>query len=339
MPEVLSQAEIDDLLNALQSGTADDPKDTPDEEAAKVRVYDFRTANRFTKDQMRSLGMVFQTYAQLLANKLTTTLRIPCECELLSVEEMGYSEFNNSLPSPVILGLFTAKPMDGTQLMQVSPEVAYMLINRLLGGLVETKESSKQFTEIELALVSRFLDKIMSTNDEAWNKVLTVRTRLDHLETDPQFVQITGLGDAVAVGSLNVKIGGDEGLISMCLPRSSIEGISEKLTTTSLHNFGNTAEHARSPRQAHMVGEKVGHARVTMTAHFKETAATVADIVNLQVGDVIRLEHAVTEPVYMRIQHIPKFEGRIGTSGSRYAIRITDIIEEEGEREDESVTG
>lgn len=340
MPEILSQAEIDDLLNALQAGTADDPKDESAEEKSKVRVYDFRTANRFTKDQMRSLSMVFQSYAQLLANKLTSILRISCECEVLSVEEMGYNEFNNSLPSPVILGLYTAKPMEGTQLLQVSPEVAYMLINRLLGGMVETKESSKQFTEIELALISRFLDKLMITNDEAWEKVLSVRTRLERLETDPQFAQITGLNDAVAVGTLNIKIGSDTGLVSMCLPRTSIEGIAEKLTMTSMYSgYGSAAERVRNERQAQAVGEKVSKAQVTMTAYFRDTAATVADIINLQIGDVIRLEHGVGEPILMNIQHIPKFEGRIGTIGSRYAIKITEILSEEGAQEDESVTG
>lgn len=336
MPEVLSQAEIDDLLNALQSGTAEEQPSEADNEP-KVKSYDFRTANRFTKDQMKSLGMVFQTYAQLLANKLTSILRISCECDLLSVEEMSYSEFNNSLPSPVILGLFTSRPIVGTLIMQVSPEVAYMLINRLLGGTVETKESSKQFTEIELALISRFLDKLMPVNDEAWEKVLSVQTRLDKLETDPQFVQITGLNDAVAVITLDLAIGNDDGLISLCLPRTSIEGIAEKLTSTSLYSFGTQSEHIRSEQQARAVSEKVSRAKVTMTAHFKDTAATVADIMNLQVGDVIRLDHALTEPIMMKVAHLPKFEGSIGTSGSRYAIRISEIITDEGVQADEHV--
>ncbi len=275
MPEILSQAEIDDLLNALQSGTADELKDESEEEKTKVRTYDFRTANRFTKDQMRSLGMVFQTYAQLLANRLTSVLRLACECKVLSVEEMGYNEFNNSLPSPVILGLFTAKPLAGTQILQVSPELAYLLINRLLGGTVETNESSKQFTEIEQALIGRFLDKLMVTNDEAWEKVLSVRSRLERLETDPQFAQVTGLNDAVAVGTLNVKLGGDEALISMCFPRTSIEEIAEKLTTSSIYSGYRTAEgHVRNERQAQAVGEKVSRAQVTMTAYFRDTAAT-----------------------------------------------------------------
>lgn len=338
MPEILTQAEIDDLLNALKSGTAEEGPEESDEERPQVRAYDFRTANRFTKDQMRSLNMVFQSYTQLFANQVTSILRVACECEVLSVEELGYNEFNNSLPSPVILGVFTAKPMAGSQMIEVSPEVAYMLINRLLGGVRGSKESSKQFTEIELALIERFLRKIMHTYDEAWEKVLSVRTRLERLETNAQFVQIANPNDAVAVATLSVKIGGDEGLFSMCIPRSSIETVAAHLNTRTLYASSGTAGvHERDEQAYQAMSGRLEHAAVDLVAYFGETPATVADIVNLQVGDVIRLSHRVSEPVLMKIQHIPKFQGRIGTSGSHYAVRITDIIEEG--TEDEPVTG
>lgn len=336
MSDILSQAEIDELLNALKSGT-DEAADAPKSDTQNVRVYDFRTANRFTKDQMRSLSMVMQSYAQLLANQVTNVLRVACDCEVLSVEEMGYNEFNNSLPSPVILAVFAANPLAGTQLMQVSPEVAYMVINRLLGGVSSSKESSKQFTEIEMALIERFLGKIMNTFDEAWEKVMTVRTRLERLETNTQFVQITGLNEAVAVGTLSLRIGEDEGLISLCLPRAAIEPVANQLTMRSIYTAASTVTGERDEQQLQVLGDKIGHAKVDVVAYFKDTPATVIDIVNLQIGDVIRLDHKTSEPLLMKIQHIPKFECKVGTSKSQYALQIVDIIEETGE--DESFAG
>lgn len=337
MPEILTQAEIDDLLNALKSGTAEEPKEESAEGKAQVRAYDFRTANRFTKDQMRSLNMVFQNYTQLFANQVTSILRVACECEVLSVEELGYNEFNNSLPSPVILGVFTAHPMAGSQMIEVSPEVAYMLINRLLGGGMGTKESSKQFTEIEQALIERFLRKIMHTYDEAWEKVLKVQTRLERLETNTQFVQIANPNDAVAVATLSVTIGGEAGLFSLCIPRSSIETVAGQLNTRLLYASVGATCGERDEQAYQAISGRLEQATVELVAYFEETPATVADIVNLQVGDVIRLSHRVSEPVMMKVQHIPKFHGRIGTSGSHYAVRITEIIEEG--TEDEPVTG
>lgn len=339
MSEILSQAEIDELLSALKSGEPEEPANEEPEAGANVRTYDFRTANRFTKDQMRSLGVVFQTYAQLFANQVTSILRVAGECEVLSIEELGYNEFNNSLPSPVILGVFSAPPLSGSQIMQISPEVAYMLINRLLGGVSASKESSKQFTEIELALIERFLGKIMHTIDEAWEKVLPVRSKLDRLETDTQFVQVAGLNDAVAVGTLSFRIGEEEeGLFSICLPRSSIEKVAGALSTRTLYTSAASTDPDESEDHSQVLSEKIGKASVSLVAHFKDTPATVSDIVNLQVGDVIRLTHRIDEPVMMRVAHIPKFLGGIGVSDSRYAIEITEILEE-GAQEDESITG
>ena len=337
MPEILSQAEIDELLNALKTGGEAEPATGESAEERHARTYDFRTANRFTKEQMRSLGIVFETYAQLFANRITNILRVSCECEVLSTEELRYNEFNNSLPMPVILGVFQAPPMEGSQLLQVSPEVAYMLINRLLGGAAPSKESGKSFTEIELALIERLLHKVMHTYDEAWEKVLSVRSHLERLETNTQFIQVTGLNDAVAVGTLSLKVGEDEGFLSLCLPRGSLEPILGLLNTRTLYSAGTPGrDRERDESQTQRLSERLSHTKVTLTTYFNETAATVMDIVNLQVGDVIRLNHLVSEPLTTRVEHMAKFHGKMGTSGSRYAMKLTGLIEE---GEDESFAG
>ena len=337
MAEILSQAEIDELLGALRSGRALEPTPEELEDGHSVRPYDFRTANRFTKDQMRSLTVVLQTYAQRFANQVSSILRVSCECEFLTVEEMGYNEFNNSIPSPVILSVFSAPPLSGSQVMQVSPEIAYMLINRLLGGITPSKESGKQFTEIELALIERFLSRIMHTFDEAWEKLITVRSKLERLETNTQFVQVAAPNDAVAVGTLTLKIGEDDGLFSICLPRSSIETIAGQLSSRTLYK-GYGTERERDESHIQLLEEKISKVSVSMVAHFADTPATVSDIVNLQIGDVIMLAHKTDEPLFMRVAHIPKFIGKLGVSDSRYAIRITEVINE-GAENDEFFTG
>jgi len=336
LSDILTQAEIDELLDSLRYGGVDDYSGQFGN--GKARDYDFRTANRFTKDQMRSLNVVFQSYAQLFANRVTVLLRVACECSVLSIEELGYTEFNNSLPSPVILGIFTAAPMTGSQIIQISPEVAYIIINRLLGGVKASKEAGKQFTEIELALIERFFGKIMHTFDEAWEKVLPIRAKLERLETNTQFVQVAGINDAVAICTMNLKIGDEKGLFSLCLPRSSIEAIAGSLSTRTMFTAEIGSEHVHDEEHSLMIGEKIARSHVSLVAYFKNTPATVADVVNLQVGDVIRLNHKTHEPVMMRIEHIPKFVGNIGISESRYAIRISEIIDE-GAEDDEPYIG
>lgn len=337
MSEILSQAEIDELLNAISSGT--DAAEAEVDKGPNVKSYDFKTANRFTKDQMRSLEMVFDGYAQMIANQVTNILRVPCECSVLSLEEMSYSEFNNSLPSPVVLCLFSAVPLEGTLLMQISPELGYTIINRLLGGLSASTESSKHFTEIELALIERFLAKTMHVFDEAWEKFIKLRSRLERLETSTQFVQIATPSDATAVGTLAMKVASDEGLISICIPRSAIETVTGQLSPKSLYSASASgSSRERDEQQIQALGEKVGRARVSIVGYFNDTPAKVSDIMSLQVGDVIRLEHKLDEPLRMRVQHIPKFYAKVGVSGAKYALQITDIIEEVA-AEDESFTG
>ena len=334
MPEILSQAEIDELLNALKSGAAKETADKSPEDKNQVRAYDFRTANRFTKDQIRSLSIVLESYSQMFANQVTNLLRISCECEVLSLEEMGYSDFNNALPSPVILGAFGAPPLEGSLLIQVSPEVAYLLINRLLGGLASTKESSKQFTEIEIALIERFLRKIMHTFDEAWEKILSVRSKLERLDTNPQFMQIAGPNDAVAVGTLSLKVGEDTGLFSFCLPRASITKVASQLNTRTLFQADGGGTREPDAQNMAVISERLERAAVTAVAQFQDTPARVQDIVNLQEGDVIRLMHRVGDPLTVRIQHIPKFRVSMGTAESQYAVKIMEIIDEGGSEDE-----
>lgn len=335
MSDILSQAEIDALLNALSAGDDPEPQQEANMKESTARAYDFRTANKFPKEQIRTLNIVFQTFAQLFANRLNNILRTPCECEVLSVEELSFNEFNNSLPTPVILAVFKASPMEGSQLIEVSPEVAYMIINRLFGGSIAGSESGKQFTEIELALVERVLRQLIHIFGEAWEKVFEVDAQIERIETSSQFTQIAALNEAIAVVTLNLKIGEDEGLISICLPQVSLEPIAKQLNTKLWYSTSATThqEKNKDSMLADRIGNKISDTPVSMTAYFENTPATVVDIVNLQVGDVIRLSHKTEDPLMVKVQHIPKFHAKIGTSGSQYAVQITDIIKEEYEDE------
>ena len=316
---------------ALSSGASDpEPESEPKSEESKARIYDFRAANKFPKDQIRTLNIVFQTFAQLFSNQLTAMLRTSCESEVLSVEEISFNEFNNSLPSPVLLAIMELEPLHGSLIIQVSPEAAYMIINRVLGGAENNGDSSKPFTEIELALVERVLRSMMPVLEGAWDKVIQVNGRLERIETSPQFAQIVPLNEPVAIVSINVTIGESSGLISICMPHTAIEPVSKQLTSRT---WFSSQEVRRGQEQIDSLNQKLHHTPVTMTAYFEETPATVSDIMNLQVGDVIRLNQQVKQPLMVKIQHIPKFYASIGTAGNRYAVKLTDLIKEDEENE------
>ena len=334
MADILSQAEIDELLNALTLGSDIETQIEEKSDYLSAKPYNFKTANKFPKEQIRTLNMVFQNFAQLLSTQMTGILRTTCECELLSVEELSFNEFNNSLPSPVVLAILNLPPMQGSELMEISPEAAYMIINRLLGGSDAGMDTGKQFTEIEMALMERVLRQHMVLFEEAWEKIFTLHAQLERIETSTQFTQIVALNEAIAVITLNLKIGNEAGLITICIPRTSIEPVAKQLNTRLL--FENRQEIQRDEARTEQMTDRLIHTPVEMTAYFEETPATVSDIINLQVGDVIRLNQNTNKPIMVKVQHIPKFYAKIGTSGSKYAVQIVDIIKEENE--DESFT-
>jgi len=317
------------------TGDSDSSTESADgEPAMKVKEYDFRTANRFPKEQMRTFHVVFETYSQLLSNSLSSILRVSCECEILSIEECSYSEFNNSLPAPVVLAVMGAEPMHGSLLIQMSPEFAYMLISRLFGG-DKTGENAKQFTEIELALVERVLRQQCAVFDEAWEKVIDVSMQIDRIETSPQFAQITAPNEPVAVIIINITMGEESGLMSICIPQTAVEPVAQQLNTRMWFSSGIRDDGRGEERLAAITGMLM-HSPIPMTAYFESTPATVSDIVNLQVGDVIKLDHPVEEPLTIKVHHIPKFKANIGTLGHRYAMEVVDILTEE-EAQNESL--
>jgi len=332
LSEILSQSEIDELLNTLMAGDSAQPAEASDgAPQLKVREYDFRTANRFPKEQMRTFHVVFETFSQLFSNRLSSVLRVSCECEILSIEECSYSEFNNSLPAPVVLAIMDAPPLYGSIVFQMSPEFAYMLISRLFGG-GKAGENSKQFTEIELALVERVLRQAVSVFDEAWDKVISLSTTIERIETSPQFAQITAPNEPVAVIILSVTMGDETGLLSICIPHTAIEPVAQQLNTRMWFSSG-ARDDGRAEERLAALTAKLMQTPIPLTAYFEQTPATVSDIVNLQIGDVIKLDHGIDQPLTIKIHHIPKFHATIGTMGHRYAMQIVEIIKEENPNE------
>jgi flagellar motor switch protein FliM len=236
LSEILSQSEIDNLIKELAMADQAEADDGPSDSDPNIRPYDFRTANRFPKEQMRTINIVMQNYAQLLANYFTGALRSASEIEILSIEELAFYEFNNALPSPVVLAIVNTEPLDGSIMLQGSAEISDALISRLLGGAGTNKLMKKAFTEIELAIIERVIRQMLRYFDEAWVKVLKTTSHLERIETSSQFAQIVSMNEPVAVITLSVKIGSDTGVISICLPHMALEPVTKQMNTRSWYS-------------------------------------------------------------------------------------------------------
>jgi flagellar motor switch protein FliM len=331
LANILSQNEIDDLLMSLSLGEADAVCEQNDIETAQIKEYNFRTANKFPKEQIRTLHFIFENYSNLLSYYLSGHFRSACEVKMLSIEEQTFSEFSNSIPEPSILSIISLPPLQGPALFVISSSIAYAMIARVFGGKGRGSNVEKQFTEIEFAILQRIIKQMLSCMDEAWKKIIKIKTVLDRVETSAQFTQIVAANEPIAIATLNVSIGGISDLIHICIPHVAVQLLSKQLTMKTVYSDFARRNDEEKPNREMRPG--MLDTPLTLKAVFNTTTGPVSDILKLKEGDIICLDHGVDKPVTIMVEHIPKFKGKIGTSASKYAVHVQEILKEETRHE------
>ena len=230
MGEVLSQSEIDSLLAALSSGELD-AGDIQNENERQVKNYDFNRPVKFSKEHLRTLEIIFEHYGRLVSTNLPVYLRKNIQVTVASSETVAFSEFSNALSNPVILGVVNFTPLNGNMLIELSTNLGYAMIDRMLGGGGTPLEKTREFSQIELTIMERIMALLTQLMREPWKNVVEISPVLNRLETNVQFAQIVPPSDMVAIVTLNLKIGDVEGYINMCLPFFTLEDVMDKLST------------------------------------------------------------------------------------------------------------
>lgn len=322
--EMLSQEEIDKLLKELTSGGSGDDGQ---EGGPKVKNYDFRTADRFTKDQVKTLQNIYSTFSHLFSNYLSGTLRTMCTVDVLMAEELTYSEYTNSLQPPLIMAIVDMPPLDGSTLITMTSNVAYGIINRLLGGRGGEIETSKNFTDIDIALIEKVLYQMLKLIDDSWSRVVPVKSTLNRIETSTQFAQIVSYSEPSVIITTNVKIGDEvDGFVNICLPLCAIDPISERMETSMWVSSKKIVHEEENEEE---IRKRLLNSKFDMVATFNEMSITLNDFLALEPGDVIALNHRVDDALHINVAGLHKFDGKIGTYENKYAIKITDKIEED----------
>lgn len=325
MGDVLSQAEIDALLSALSEGQVDAEEIKTTTVQKKIRVYDFKRPNKFSKDQIHSLENIHENYCRALTTYLAGHLHTVVESRVLSIEQITYDEFIRSLPNPTILGLFSLDPLEGTVLLEMTPALAFTIIDRLLGGQGNGAEKNRDLTEIERTIIGHRVAQMVDLIEESWAEVYEVKPSFISLESNPQFTQIVAPNEMVVLVTLEIKVGEMVGMINICLPYLVLEPILEKLSTFFLFS---TQAKIRSPQQVQAIRRKIEWAKVDLTSLLGQVEITVQDLLELGPGDVIPLVQSVNEPLSIYVGNFKKFRGIPGLHGEHLAIQLTEIVEE-----------
>jgi len=323
-PEVLSQAEIDDLLSALSTGVVSAEEIRSEQKQKKIKIYDFKRPDKFSKDQIRTLYMLHENFARLLNTYLSAHLRTLIHINVASVDQLTYEEFIRSLPNPSVINVFQMRPLKGNAILEINPNIVFSIIDRLFGGPGLPPAKPRPLTDIEEAITRRVINKALESFQEAWKQVVAIEPRADVIETNPQFTQIVPPNDMVVIITLQTKIGQAEGLINICIPYLVLEPIMSKLTTT----FWVASSIAKQSSQENVTAlqRKLERAPIPIIVEMGRVTVTVQELLELAVGDVMQLETRVEDDLNIIIGTKEKFKCKPGLAGHKLAIQITEVL-------------
>ncbi len=329
--DVLSQSEIDKLLSALSSGdvTAEDVK--ADEEQKKIKTYDFRRPDKFSKDQIRTLFMLHESFSRLLNTYLSTHLRTIVKVEVASVEQLTYQEFVQSLANPSVISILAVPPLKGNIIMEINTEIAFAFIDRVFGGEGRGSIKPRVLTDIEEVVMKSFIDTAMQELREAWSNVIDFHPSLEATESNPQFTQIVPPTDMVVIVTIQMKVGEVEGMMNICIPYLVLEPIMSKLTTTFW--VASSVSKEEDPEAVKILQNKIEHTVVPMTVELGRINISIREFLTLTFGDVLQLDTKVKDDLKCMVGKRPKFYCRPGTAGKKMAVQITKIIDQEEQKE------
>lgn len=324
MADVLSQSEIDNLLSALTSGELD-MEQMQETKERQVKNYDFKRPAKFSKEHLRTLENIYEHYARLLSTNLPVYLRKTVQVTVASSETVTFSEFTNAMGNPSILGIINFQPLPGTIIMELSTNLGFAMIDRMLGGQGKSLSKTRDFSDIEMTIIYKIIVLCMQHMREPWKNVTSIEPLLERVETNPQFAQVISPSDMIAIVTLNMKIGDVEGFVNLCLPFFTLEPIMDKLNTKFW--FANMQENSDEDFGEYL-GSMLKKVTVPVKAVLGNTTISVSDFVGLQPGDIIRLNTDVENELEVYVGNIKKFAALPGSSKDKYAVRVTNIYRE-----------
>ena len=325
MGEVLSQNEIDNLLAALSNGELD-VEQMQESGDRQVKDYDFKRPAKFSKEHLRTLEIIYEHYGRLISTNLPLYLRKNIQVTVASSETVTFSEFTNALSNPVILGIVDFQPLTGNIIIELSPNLGFAMIDRMLGGQGVPLEKNRDFSEIEMIILQKLMVVCMQLMREPWRNVLDINPMMERIETNAQFAQVIAPSDMIAIVSMNVKIGDAEGFMNICLSYFTLEDVMDKLNTK--YWFSTMQKDDRIDYEEH-IESLIKRIDIPIKAILGRSQVSVSDFLSLQPGDIIKLDARVDSEMDVFVGNIRKFKALPGSNKDNYAVRVTSVIREE----------
>ena len=327
MAKILSQDEIDALLTTVSTGDEDIENDKRDDDKLRsITAYDFKHPNRVSKDQIRTLENMHDNFAGHYASTLSAIMRTIVDVDLVSVDQITYSEFIMSLVTPSCSYTFSCEPLEAVSLVDFNPTLTFSFIDRMFGGNGKILENERELTGIERSVMTRLVHKLYRDLETSWENIVEISVEQKSFETNPQFIQIVPPGETVVVVSFQIKLFQSTGLLTICYPYVSLEPIITKLSAQNWID-ATKKKNLDSDRFLNLYNIKKVDAQIS--ANLLTTNIKMKDFLDLKINDIIPSEIKSSAPIDIYVNRRKKYTGQPGLSGKKKAFQIIDFYEEE----------
>ncbi|SIO27165.1 flagellar motor switch protein FliM [Carnobacterium alterfunditum] len=326
MKQVLSQQEIDSLLKAVESGKIDTLDLDDDDQENRVKLYDFKRPVRLAKEYISTLNMVFGEFTKIASNILSTQVRTNITVQLASIEQVSFDEFVHSVPRFTLMGLFHSAPLEGTQIIEVSPQLCLQLVDLLCGSL-EIRDSREEitkesFTDIEMAILEDVLNNFVHSFELAWRDVVKIKSEIESTETNPQIMQTMSPNEPVVLVTFTVVVHNIRTFINLCVPYIFFEGMLDKLSLRNWFHSEKETDHSDSGK----LEKNLQTAPVNMEVLLGETIMTLENFLQLELGDIIPLDGKTSDPLILTVEKFPRYFVKPGLKGKKMAVEVLQYI-------------
>ena len=336
MNEVLSQDEIDQLLMAISSGDSETEEFKPVNDTRKIKIYDFKRPDKFSKEQIRTVSIMHETFARLTTTALSAQLRSMAHVHVASVDQLTYEEFIRSIPTPTTLAVINMDPLKGNAILEIDPAITFSIIDRLFGGQGQASKAQRDLTDIEQSVMEGIIVRILANMREAWTQVIDLRPRLGQIETNPQFAQIVPPSEMVVLVTLETKIGEEEGMMNFCIPYITIEPIISKLSSQF---WFSSVRRSSTTQYLGVLKEKLSSVDMDVVAEIGSIDLPIRDVLTLKVGDIVRLSNIrVGDPLTLNVGNKKKFYCQPGVIGKKMAVQVIGKIDQSETEEFEELS-
>lgn len=331
--DILSQDEIDALLNGVTSGEVEHETGQP-VAAGDVADYDFTSQDRIVRGRLPTLEMINERMARHLRISFFNLLRRSAEIAVGNVQMLKFNEYVHSLFMPASLNVVRVPPLKGMGLLVIDPKLVFSFVDNFFGGRgrFNTKIEGREFTPTEQRIIKILLDMAILNIKEAWNPVVGIDVEFVSTEINPNFANIVSPSEVVVVSSFHIEFEGGGGDIHVTLPYAMIEPIRDLLESGIQSDRVELDE-----RWTVSLRNELMHAEVELSSTLTEARLSMRQLSGLKPGDIIPIE--IPETITATVDGIPVFRGSFGSAGGRNAIKVTELVQRQRGRQLMTITG